>query len=64
MMLFLRLQKEVRSYEVDHIIVTIGDYVLDGDETAQARMSHAAQSMSDADAISWKDANNSFVSFE
>lgn len=60
--LFEIAKKEVRSYEVDHIIVTIGDYVIDGDETAQARMIRAAQSMSDTDTISWKDANNNFVS--
>lgn len=55
-------KKEARAYEVSHIVVAVGDFTLDGDETAQARMSRAAQSMSDADTVSWKDANNNFVS--
>lgn len=55
-------KKEARAYEVSHIVVTVGNFALDGDETAQTRMSRAAQSMSDTDTVSWKDANNNFVS--
>ena len=59
--LFEIAKKEARSYELSKLIIEVDGYVLDGDETSQERLSRAYGMLGDGETMTWKDANNVFV---